>query len=71
MTDAEKKARRKAIFDAFVGKTIKSVEADSVNVWTFHFTDGSQQQLEAEQAVSTRYGCIAGIFMAQELAIKP
>jgi hypothetical protein len=49
MTEAEKKARKALINNAFVGKTIQSIEADSVNVWLFKFTDGTEQQVEAEQ----------------------
>ena len=63
----EQKTRQTAINTAFTGKTIKNIVADTCNVWTFHFTDGTQQQIEAEQAVSTPYGSIAGIFMSQEL----
>jgi hypothetical protein len=72
MTDAAGKkvldARKVLIDTAFVGKTIKSVET-SCNVWTFHFSDGTQQQIEAEQAINTPYGSIAGIYMQQELSV--
>ena len=58
------KTDKATINDAFAGKTIKSVQADSVNVWTFQFTDGSEQQIEADQAVLTSYGSVAGIFLS-------
>jgi hypothetical protein len=70
MTEAEKKARRAALQQAFAGKTIQRIEAGSVNVWVFHFTDGTQQEIVAEQAVATPYGSIPGIFMEQEIANK-
>ena len=70
MTEAEKKARKALIDNAFVGKTIQSVEADSVNAWVIKFTDGTEQVLIAEQAVGTPYGSIPGIFMQQELSVS-
>lgn len=34
--------------DLFKGKTIKSVDDSTMNVWVFHFTDGTQQSIWAE-----------------------
>lgn len=45
-----------------VGKTIQSIDNTSVNVLKLTFTDGSKLELWAEQAVSTPYGEIPGIF---------
>jgi hypothetical protein len=45
-----------------VGKTIKSIDNGSVNVLKLEFTDGSKLELWAEQAVSTQFGDIPGIF---------
>jgi hypothetical protein len=44
-----------------VGKTIASIDAHCVNVWTVHFTDGTKLELEADDAVHTQYGNIPGI----------
>lgn len=66
--EAEKKARNELINNAFAGKTIQSINTDACNVWYIKFTDGTEEQLWAEQAVSTCYGSIPGIFMQQELA---
>ncbi len=46
-----------------VGKTIKSVENDSVNVLRLTFTDGTTVELWAEDAVYTPMGNIPGIFV--------
>jgi len=46
-----------------VGKTVKSVENESVNVITLTFTDGTSLELWAEQAVYTPMGSIPGIFV--------
>jgi hypothetical protein len=45
-----------------VGKTIKSIDASSVNVLKLTFTDGTKLELWAEQAVHTNFGDIPGIF---------
>lgn len=45
-----------------VGKTIQSIDNTSVNVLKLTFTDGSKLELWAEQAVSTQFGDIPGIF---------
>jgi hypothetical protein len=45
-----------------VGKTIKSIDNGSVNVLKLEFTDGSKLELWAEQAISTQFGDIPGIF---------
>ena len=45
-----------------VGKTIESIDNTSVNVLKLTFTDGSKLELWAEQAVSTQFGDIPGIF---------
>lgn len=46
-----------------VGKTIKTVENDSVNVLRLTFTDGTSVELWAEDAVYTPMGNIPGIFV--------
>jgi hypothetical protein len=46
-----------------VGKTIKSVDAGSVNVLKITFADDSTIELWAEQAVHTSAGSIPGIFV--------
>lgn len=46
-----------------VGKTIKSIENDSVNVLRLTFTDGTSVELWAEDAVYTPMGNIPGIFV--------
>lgn len=46
-----------------VGKTIKSMENDSVNVLRLTFTDGTSVELWAEDAVYTPMGNIPGIFV--------
>lgn len=45
-----------------VGKTIKSIDNKSVNVLKLEFTDGTKLELWAEQAISTQFGDIPGIF---------
>ena len=45
-----------------VGKTIKSIDASSVNVLKLTFTDDTKLELWAEQAVHTTCGDIPGIF---------
>lgn len=45
-----------------VGKTIQSIDHTSVNVLKLTFTDGTKLELWAEQAVSTNFGDIPGIF---------
>lgn len=46
-----------------VGKTIESIENDSVNVLRLKFTDGTSVELWAEDAVYTPMGNIPGIFV--------
>lgn len=46
-----------------VGKTVKNVVNDSVNVVRVEFTDGTTLELWAEEAVSTPAGMIPGIFV--------
>ena len=46
-----------------VGKTIQSMEHQSVNVLRLRFTDGTSLELWAEDAVSTEYGPLPGIFV--------
>lgn len=46
-----------------IGKTIKSIENDSVNVLRLTFTDGTSVELWAEDAVYTPMGNIPGIFV--------
>lgn len=47
------KRRNKAFNLKFVGKTIERVEADTVNVVTFYFTDGKQVKLNVEAVLPT------------------
>lgn len=42
--------------EKLVGKTIKSVNADSVNHVTLHFTDGTEESLETELAILEIWG---------------
>lgn len=46
-----------------VGKTIQSINATAVNVLKLTFTDGTELELWAEQAVHTNGGDIPGIFV--------
>jgi hypothetical protein len=45
-----------------VGKTIKAINNQSVNVLKLEFTDGTSLELWAEDSVYTQYGNIPGIF---------
>lgn len=45
-----------------IGKTIKTIDNQSVNVLKLEFTDGTKLELWAEQAVNTQFGSIPGIF---------
>ena len=45
-----------------VGKTIKSIDNQAVNVLRLSFTDGTGLELWAEDAVYTSAGNIPGIF---------
>lgn len=49
-----------------VGKTIQSIDNQSVNVLKLTFTDGSKLELWAEDAVHTQFGNIPGIFCDDE-----
>lgn len=40
--------RTRMVNDNFAGKTIQRVDAQAINAWTFHFTDGTQVILETE-----------------------
>lgn len=54
---------RKATDADLIGKTIKSIDATSANVLKLTFSDDSTLELWAEDAVSTQYGNIPGIFV--------
>lgn len=56
-------AMRKIQDSDLVGKTIQSIQNDSVNVVRLTFTDGSTVELWAEQAIRTLFGDIPGIFV--------
>lgn len=43
------------------GKTIKSINSKAINAWTITFTDGTVAEIEAEQAIATAAGNIAGL----------
>jgi hypothetical protein len=51
--------------EELVGKTIKSIENEAVNVLKLIFTDGTTLELEADQAVCTSFGSIPGIFVSE------
>jgi hypothetical protein len=53
---------RKIVDADLVGKTVKSIDNNAVNVLKLSFTDGTQLELWAEDAVYTSAGNIAGIF---------
>jgi hypothetical protein len=55
---------RKVIDKDLVGKTIKAIENESINVLCLKFTDGTEIKLWAEQAVATKSGMIPGIFVS-------
>lgn len=38
----------KIISEKFIGKTIKKIDADATNAWTFYFTDDSETSIEVE-----------------------
>jgi hypothetical protein len=46
-----------------IGKTIKGIDHSSVNVLLLVFSDDSTLELWAEEAVSTQFGSIPGIFV--------
>ena len=46
-----------------VGKTIKSVDVESVNFLKIDFTDGTTLDLWTEDVVHTQVGTVAGIFV--------
>ena len=48
-----------------VGKTIKRIDNQAVNVLTLTFTDETTVELTAEDAVHTQYGSIPGIFVLE------
>jgi len=48
-----------------VGKTIKSIDSRAVNALILTFTDDTTLQLTAEQAITTGYGSIPGIFVEE------
>lgn len=54
---------RKATTADLIGKTIKNIDATSANVLKLIFSDDSTLELWAEDAVSTQYGNIPGIFV--------
>jgi hypothetical protein len=54
---------RKIETSDLVGKTIRSIEHNSVNVLKLTFTDGTTLELWAEDAVYTPYGNIAGFYV--------
>lgn len=58
---------RKPIDADLNGKTIKSFDATSANVLKLAFTDGTTLELWAEDAVSTQYGNIPGIFVEDNI----
>lgn len=64
----EERERKRKIRGAFAGKTVAHVEYGGVNAWMFHFTDGTKQEIIAEDAVHTPYGNIPGIFLSNELS---
>ncbi len=43
----------------FVGKTIERIDADSVNVTRFYFTDGSVVEIEVEAMGHGVYGIVS------------
>lgn len=53
---------RKIVDADLVGKTVKSIDNNAVNVLKLSFTDGTHLELWAEDAVYTPAGNIAGIF---------
>jgi hypothetical protein len=54
---------RKLAAEDLNGKTIQSFDNAAVNVVRLKFTDGSELELWAEEAVSTQFGTIPGIFV--------
>ena len=48
-----------------VGKTIKAIDRSAVNVLKFTFTDETSLELWAEDAISTQYGTIPGLFVGE------
>lgn len=54
---------RKATDADLVGKTIKSFDNKAVNVLKLSFTDGTELELWAEDAVYTTAGNIPGIYV--------
>lgn len=56
-------AFRKAKKSDFFGKTIVSINANACNVLRLDFSDGSEVELWAEDAVHTVAGSIPGIFV--------
>jgi hypothetical protein len=53
---------RKVEASDLVGKTIKSIDNQSVNVLKLTFSDDTTLELWAEDAVHTQFGNIPGIF---------
>jgi hypothetical protein len=54
---------RKIQDNDIVGKTVQSIDNQSVNVLRLTFTDGTSVELWAEDAVYTPMGNIPGIFV--------
>jgi len=54
---------RKVKRSDLVGKTVKSFNHSGVNVLKLTFTDGTKLELWADDAVSSQYGSIPGIFV--------
>lgn len=48
-----------------VGKTIISIDTTSANVLKMKFSDGTDLELWADDAISTEYGSIPGIFVEE------
>lgn len=53
-----------------VGKTIKNIDITSINHLILHFTDGTFSSLWAEDAISTQYGNIPGIFISDDIGTE-
>lgn len=58
---------RKVLESDLVGKTISSINSDSVNVLYLNFTDGSKLELWADTAIPFAVGDIPGIFVEESL----
>lgn len=59
---SKKKYLNQEIEKQILGKKLIKIESETVNTWKFHFEDDIILELNAEDAIATKFGAIPGIF---------